>query len=149
MDLRSIQKAAFSSPQTDARNDANGRAGTKKHGLAELGNRAFLNRITKVQIAEGNAKPEFFDLEPLPPNDPKPDDALATPYAIRISDDDNTLVATAAGSDRVFTVDAKTGKVLGRAEVGEVPAGLPWRVTIRKGIPGLGVQCDRKYSLRR
>ena len=110
--------------QADARNDANGRAGTKKHGLAELGNRAFLNRITKVQVAEGNAKPEFFDLEPLPPNDPKPDDALATPFAIRISDDDNTLVATAAGSDSVFTVDAKTGKVLGRAEVGEVPRGI-------------------------
>ncbi|MEM7385268.1 MAG: hypothetical protein AAF514_10015 [Verrucomicrobiota bacterium] len=31
--------------QTDARNDVNGRAGTKKQGLAELGNRAFLNQI--------------------------------------------------------------------------------------------------------
>ena len=27
--------------QTDARNDANGRAGTQKHGLKELENRAF------------------------------------------------------------------------------------------------------------
>ena len=34
--------------QTDARNDANGRSGTKKHGLAELGNRAFLNQVTMV-----------------------------------------------------------------------------------------------------
>ena len=33
--------------QADARNDANGLAGTKKHGLKELGNRAFLNQVTR------------------------------------------------------------------------------------------------------
>ena len=31
--------------QTDARNDVNGRSGTKKHGLKELENRAFFNQI--------------------------------------------------------------------------------------------------------
>ena len=36
--------------QTDARNDANGRAGTEKQGLKELMNRAFLNRITRVDL---------------------------------------------------------------------------------------------------
>ena len=34
--------------QTDARNDVNGRAGTKKHGLAELENRAFLSHNSET-----------------------------------------------------------------------------------------------------
>lgn len=110
--------------QTDARNEVNGRAGTKKHGLAELENRAFLNQITSVQIGGEGVKPEFFDLEPLPPNDPEPGQALATPFAIQVSDDDSTLVVSAAGSDKVFTVDAKTGAVLGRTEVDAVPRGI-------------------------
>lgn len=42
--------------QTDARNDLNGRAGTKKHDLSQLQNRAFLNRITRVPFgSEKNA----------------------------------------------------------------------------------------------
>jgi YVTN family beta-propeller protein len=40
--------------QTDARNDANGRAGSKKHGMNELENRAFLNQITKVGLTVRN-----------------------------------------------------------------------------------------------
>ena len=109
--------------QADARNDANGRSGTKKHGLAELENRAFLNQITKA-LPGGKAKPEFFDLEPLPPQHPERDKALATPFAIQISGDDSTLVVSAAGSDIVFTVDAGTGSVLGRVKVGSVPRGI-------------------------
>ena len=62
--------------QTDARNDVNGRAGTKKHGLKEMGNRAFLNQITKVSFEGGKAgKPQFMNLEPLPPNHPQPNKA--------------------------------------------------------------------------
>ena len=38
--------------QTDARNEVNGRSGTKKHGLKELENRAFLNQITRVSFRE-------------------------------------------------------------------------------------------------
>ncbi|MEM7393568.1 MAG: hypothetical protein AAF492_14580, partial [Verrucomicrobiota bacterium] len=111
--------------QTDARNDANGRAGTKKHGLAEMENRAFLNQITRIPFKGAKAgKPEFIDLEPLPPKHPKPDQALATPFAIEVSPDDALLVATAAGSDKVFTVDAKSGKVLGQAGVDAVPRGI-------------------------
>ncbi|MCH2064286.1 MAG: ankyrin repeat domain-containing protein [Roseibacillus sp.] len=109
--------------QADARNDANGRSGTKKHGLAELENRAFLNQITRVLPGE-KAKPEFFDLEPLPPKHPEREKALATPYAIQISGDDSTLVASAAGSDIVFTVDVGSGSVLGRVRVGSVPRGI-------------------------
>ena len=111
--------------QTDARNDANGRAGTKKHGLAELENRAFLNQITRVKVeGDHSSKPEFFDLEPLLPSHPEPGKALATPFAIQISDDDSTLVVSAAGSDKVFTVDARSGKVLGRVDVDAVPRGI-------------------------
>jgi YVTN family beta-propeller protein len=111
--------------QTDARNDANGRSGTKKHGLAEMENRAFLNQITRVPATDGEVRqPEFINLEPLPPNHPHPNRALATPFAIEISSDDSLLVATAAGSDKVFTVDAASGKVLGQVAVDAVPRGL-------------------------
>lgn len=111
--------------QTDARNDVNGRSGTKKHGLAELENRAFLNRITRLDLGEGaSGKPEFIDLEPLPPAHPAPGMALATPFAIQVSGDDSTLVASAAGSDRIFTVDPQSGAVLGRAVVGAIPQGI-------------------------
>lgn len=111
--------------QTDARNDANGRAGTKKHGMKELENRAFLNRITQVAFKGGSAQaPRFMDLEPTPPQQPEPGQALATPYAIQISGDDSTIVASAAGSDKLFTVDAESGEVLGRVAVGAVPRGV-------------------------
>ena len=110
--------------QTDARNVENGRAGTRKHGLAEMENRAFLNQITRVRCRGSCREPVFFDLEPLPPQHPAPGMALATPFGIQVSADDATLVATAAGSDMVFTVDADSGGVLGRARVGAVPRGV-------------------------
>ncbi len=111
--------------QTDARNDSNGRAGTKKHGLAEMENRAFLNQITSVAFNGDSAEaPWFIDLEPLPPAHPEQGRALATPFGIQVSDDDSTLVVTAAGSDKVFTVNTETGDVLGRVDVDSVPRGI-------------------------
>ena len=112
--------------QTDARNDVNGRSGTKKHDLSQLENRAFLNQITRVELSgKGKSRqPEFINLEPLPPQHPEPGQALATPFAIQISDDDSTLVVSAAASDKVFTVDVKSGKVLGRLDVDSVPRGI-------------------------
>ena len=111
--------------QTDARNDVNGRAGTKKQGLKELENRAFLNRITTVGFKGGKAEnPRFLDLEPLPPNQPEPGQALATPFDVKVSDDDMTIIATAAASNKLFTVDAKSGRVLSRVEVGAGPRGI-------------------------
>lgn len=111
--------------QTDARNDANGRAGTKKHGMKEMENRAFLNQITKVTFDDGVApKSNLINLEPLPPEHPEKGMALATPYAIQVSEDGSTLVATAAGSDKLFTVNAKSGEVLGRVPVGAAPRGV-------------------------
>ncbi len=111
--------------QTDARNDVNGRAGTKKHGLAELQNRAFLNQITRVDFQKNAAKkPSFIDLEPLPSAQIIPAQGFATPFAVEVSPDDKTLIATAAGSDKLFTVDTATGKLLGHIHVGAVPRGI-------------------------
>ena len=81
--------------------------------------------ITRVGFKDGSAeKPDFIDLEPLPPEHPAKGKALATPFAIQISDDDSTLVVSAAGSDKLFTVDAASGAVLGRIAVGAVPRGI-------------------------
>ena len=110
--------------QANARNDANGKTGTQKHGLKELENRSFLNQITKVDLNADKIKPQWFELEPLPPEHPTPEMALATPFAIQVSGDDSTLVASAASSDLLFTQDAITGEVLGRVKVGAVPRGI-------------------------
>ena len=119
--------------QTDARNDVNGRSGTKKHGLKELGNRAFLNQVTAVNFNGDSAgKPKFINLEPLPPENPGPGQALATPFAIQVSNDDSTLFVTAAGSDKIFTVDTKSGNILGRVNVGAVPRGIALESTANR-----------------
>ena len=110
--------------QTDARNVENGRAGTRKHGLAEMENRAFLNQITRVNCRGSCGEPTFFDLEPLPPEHPAPGMALATPFGIQVTEDDAALVVTAAGSDKVFTIDADSGDVLGRVAVEAAPRGI-------------------------
>ena len=111
--------------QAEARNDANGKAGTEKHGLLELENRAFLNQITRIDCGGSTCgQPEFFDLEPLPPINPAFEDALATPYAIAVSPNDELIVATAAASDKVFTVDAGSGEVLGQLITGRIPRGI-------------------------
>ncbi len=115
--------------QTEGRNDANGKAGTQGHGLAELENRTYLNQITHVDCGSACNTPGFIDLEPLPPVHPEPGMGLATPFAIAVSGDNNTLVATAAGSNTVFTVDADTGNVLGRVTVESNPRGLALELT--------------------
>ena len=115
--------------QTEARNDRNGKAGTKGHGLAELENRPYLNRITRVPCDGGCGEPTLFELEPVPPAHPARGAALATPFAIAVSDDDATLVVTASASGRIFTVDAGTGAVLGRADVGSGPRGVALETT--------------------
>jgi DNA-binding beta-propeller fold protein YncE len=110
--------------QTDARNDVNGKAGTRKHGLAELENRPFLNRIATVSRLGTKTSVSQIDLEPLPPEHPTPDTAQATPCAVQVSDDDQYLYLTAAGSDAFSILQAATGKCVGRCNVGAVPQGL-------------------------
>ncbi len=109
---------------TEARNDANGRSGTQGHDLVDMENRAFLNQVARVDCGGDCTGVDLFDLEPLPPQHPAPGEALATPFGIQVSEDDQTLVAVASGSNRLFTMDATTGAVLGTAEVGEIPRGL-------------------------
>lgn len=110
--------------QADARNDANGRAGTLKHGLAEMENRAFLNQLTIIDCGQNCAVPQRIDLEPLPPSHPEPANALATPYAVSLSADDSILYFTAAGSNKFVSMDPETGDILDRIDVGAVPRGI-------------------------
>ena len=112
--------------QTDAQNHLNGRAGTQQHSLKELDNRAFLNQITRVRFnAHGSVDTiHRIDLEPLPPIHPDPDAAVATPFAVQVSDDGTTLVISSAGSDKILTINAKSGEVLGSVDVDAVPRGI-------------------------
>ena len=119
--------------QTDARNAENGRAGTRKHGLAEMENRAFLNQITRLSCLSAVCA-RRFELEPLPPRHPARGRALATPFGIQVSPDDATLVVTAAGSDQLFTMDSRSGDIRGRVAVGAVPRGVAL-VANRSGAP--------------
>src|SRR5690606_26699836 len=100
--------------QTDARNTENGIVGppgsrqdVNEDGdvnLKDLGNRMFTNEIAAVTCtSSGCGTAQIFGVEP---ENPDHETALATPYGIAISDDDSTLVVTAMGSSRVFTVDA-------------------------------------------
>ena len=109
---------------TDARNDANGRAGTRKDGLAQLDNRPWLNRIARVDCSGACSAPSFFDLGPLPPLHPEPGTALATPFGIALSDDESTLVVSAASADKLFAVNTTTGAVSRRVDVGATPRGV-------------------------
>ena len=109
---------------TEARNDANGHMGTAGADLIDMGNRAFLNQIARVDCSAGCSDVTHIDLEPVPPADPAPGTQLATPFGIQVSGDDSTIVAVAAASSRLFTMDAATGTVLGRVDVGAIPRGL-------------------------
>jgi YVTN family beta-propeller protein len=105
--------------QADARNDVNGENG---ENLILMQNRMFLNQISRVDCAGAscshNPATDRIELD-TPPGTPIPaGEELATPYGIAISDDDSTLVATAAGTSRVFTVDTATGSVLDILDLG-------------------------------
>lgn len=123
--------------QTDARNADNGAHGSF---LVDLENRLFLNQVTRIDCGGGSCgAPTRIDLEPLPsdgsPNAPDPGEALATPYGVAISGDDTMLVATAAASSRLFTLDTATGSVLGRLDVGAIPRGVALLSDAATGAP--------------
>jgi YVTN family beta-propeller protein len=132
---------------TDARNAENGLFG---ENLIDLDNRMFLNQVVRVNCAgAGCGSPTDFELEPLPPGQPLLSEALATPYGIAISGDDSTIVATAMGTSRLFTLDPDTGDVMG---ILDLDAGVPAAVgqQIPKGVAlksdGLGAP-DTAYVL--
>ena len=119
--------------QTDALNAANGLHG---ESLADLGNRIYLNQITRVDCGAASCgTPVRMDLEPPPPSPTDPSRTLATPYGIAISDNDSTLVVTAAGTNRLFTIDPDTGEVGAMIEVGANPRGLALRSHPATGAP--------------
>jgi DNA-binding beta-propeller fold protein YncE len=123
-------------PQTDARNAVNGNHGQT---LSALGNRMFTNEVAAVTCTgAGCGAVQIKDLEPANTTDAT---ALATPYAVALSDDDTTLVVTAAGSSRVVTLDAATLDVLDTLDLGSVANGdfgqqIPRGVALRMGAGG-------------
>ena len=110
---------------TEARNDVNGMQGGV---LADLDDRMYLNRIARLDCGSGkcafDTKTDYLPLEPAPPAQPAQGRQLATPYAIAASGDGKTLFATAAASDRIFSVDAASGAVQDVLDVGAVPKGI-------------------------
>jgi YVTN family beta-propeller protein len=116
--------------QTDARNAANGRAGSQQHGLAELENRPFFNQITRVDCSEPDSclsQTRRYELEPRPPAHPAPERALATPYDLVVLPEDDALLGVAAASDTVFRMDTASGDIQGRLAVGATPRGITLR----------------------
>ena len=108
---------------TDARNNQN--------GLAALGNRMFVNRLSFLDCVGSCASytaPTHVDLDVSAPG------ALTfpTPYGIAASTDGATLVATAAGSDGasgfpgLYTLNA-AGQVVGSLVTGAIPQGVALR----------------------
>ncbi|MGH0037929.1 MAG: hypothetical protein ACQGVK_23105 [Myxococcota bacterium] len=112
---------------TDARN--------KLDGLDALQNRMFENRLAIVSCGGGCSLSSTVDLDANGLGVPVP-----TPYGIAASDDGQTLVVSAAGSDGVpgtvndpgidipglVTLDG-AGNVLGHVQTGAIPQGLALR----------------------
>ena len=117
--------------QTDARNTANGRAGSQQHGLAELENRPFFNQITRVDCSGSEGcLPQTrrrYELEPRPPTQPAADRALATPYDTVVLPEQDSLLGVAAASDTVFWLDTTSGDIKDRLVVGATPRGITLR----------------------
>jgi len=117
--------------QTDARNSVNGIVspvasrqdvnGDGKVNLKDLANRLFTNEIGATTCTTaGCGAVTITDLEGASPT---PSTALATPYGVAISGDDSTLVVTAMGSSRVFTVNATTMAIRSRIDLGSLANG--------------------------
>ncbi|MEC9122475.1 MAG: hypothetical protein VYD04_07775 [Pseudomonadota bacterium] len=116
--------------QTDARNAANGRAGSQQHGLAELENRPFFNQITRVDCSGPDGclpQTRRYELEPRPPAQPAAGRALATPYDLVVLPGGDALLGVAAASDTVFRMDTASGDIQGRLAVGATPRGITLR----------------------
>ncbi len=125
--------------QTDARNTENGEDG---ENLPFLQNRMFLNQIGRASCTSGGCilLPRI-ELEPLPPSQPADGRQLATPYGVAVSGDGATVVATAMGTSRVFTLDAATGAVRGILDLHHGVAGqfgqqIPKGVALRSDVQG-------------
>ena len=119
--------------QTDARNAENGLDG---EFLKDLQHRIFDNQLAEVSCTGGGCgSPTVHELDPTVGTPPVAGTQLATPYGIRVSDDDSTLVVTAAASSRLFTFDTGTQTVVGRVDVGAIPRGVALHSHAGTGAP--------------
>jgi DNA-binding beta-propeller fold protein YncE len=111
--------------QNDARNAVNG---ADDGFLEDLQNRMFDNQITRIDCSGPDGNPcttvTRIPLDPALPAQPAPGEELATPYGIALSQDGAILVATAAASSRLFSLDTASGDVKARVDVGAIPRGV-------------------------
>ena len=139
--------------ETDARNAVNGLdfvAPPNSTELISLGNRMFIDAIATTTCTTAGCgavtthklhpDPSVF---PAPPVHPAPGTELATPYGVAVSGDGSTLVGTAAGTSRLFTMRVAAcpappapcpqppGTILGRLSLG---SGASFGQQIPKGV---------------
>jgi YVTN family beta-propeller protein len=130
--------------QTDARNAVNGitfPSGSRQDpngdldvNLADLANRMFTNEVAILNCAGGGASCSVVSIVDLDGASPAPATALATPYGVAVSEDGTTVVGTAAGTSRLFTMSS-AGTVLARVDVGSIPKGVALRSVAGTGAP--------------
>jgi hypothetical protein len=94
--------------------------------LADLANRMFTNELGILNCAVAGATCALLATADLDGGAPAPGTALATPYGVAVSNNDATVVGTAAGTSRLFTANS-SGTVLGRINVGSIPKGVALR----------------------
>jgi YVTN family beta-propeller protein len=131
--------------QTDARNAVNGitfPAGSRQDvngdgdvNLADLENRMFTNEVAILDCSTSGTNPcTVSSIVNLDGASPAPATALATPYGVAVSNDNTTVVGTAAGTSRLFTTNS-SGTVLARLDVGSIPKGVALRSDAGTGAP--------------
>ena len=63
-------------------------------------------------------------------------EALATPYGIQVSHDDQTLFVTAMGTSRLFSLHTASGSVQDILDLGPDGQEIPKGVALRRGVWG-------------
>jgi hypothetical protein len=95
--------------------------------LDDLDNRMFLNQLAIYDCSGASCSAVTGSPVDLEPSFPDPVSALSTPYGVSVTTDTTgpttTLVATAAGSSRLFTT-SDSGTVLSQLDVGAIPRGV-------------------------
>ena len=141
--------------QTDARNHINGIEDGEDSDLIALQNRMFDNQVAKVECTTTSEvvgrlwwkrtvtstecdNAAIFDVDNV---STPASEALSNPYGIDLANDGETLVVTAAGTSRLFTLDSETGEVLGMVDLGE---GADFGQQIPRGVV---VRDDQAYVL--
>ena len=130
--------------QTDALNHVNGivaPSGSRQDpnadgnvNLADLDNRMFANEMAILDCAGGGGSCSIVTTVDLDGGSPNPATALATPYGVAVSGDGTTVLATASGTSRVFSMSS-AGAILDRLDVGANPRGLALRSDPSTGAP--------------